>query len=87
MDEAVKPSDKETRLPLRLVLEACAALGIISTFATLLSLLALHDVSHAHGDVSLEWSVIRGAHIVTFVFYAAFFYLITRIWPGERTRN
>lgn len=39
--------------------KVCFVLGIFSLFAVLTGHLALTDIYHAEGDLSLEWSVLR----------------------------
>ena len=69
---------------LRRLVISCGVLGTISLLATGLSRLALQDIFHAREpDLSLEWQIVRVAHMLWGVFYTAVCYTL---WQTLRER-
>ena len=48
-------------------------LGILSCLALVLSHLALTDIEHGEGDLSLEWSVLRASALILAAFILSTF--------------
>lgn len=44
------------------------ALGILSLFAGIFGHLALTDIYHGEGDLTLEWSILQAGAFIIFVF-------------------
>jgi hypothetical protein len=49
-------------------IRAAIALGILSILAGILGHLALTDIYHGEGDLSLEWRILQAGAIIIFVF-------------------
>ncbi len=47
------------------------ALGILSILAGVFGHLALTDIYHGEGDLTLEWSILQAGAVIIFVFVTA----------------
>ena len=47
------------------------ALGMLSILAGVFGHLALTDIYHGEGDLTLEWSILQAGAVIIFVFVAA----------------
>jgi hypothetical protein len=57
----------------------CIGLGVVSVFALGVSHLALTDIYHAEGDLSLEWNILRGCFVVILAFQSCALVTLRRI--------
>jgi hypothetical protein len=48
----------------------CIGLGVLSTLALGVAHLALTDIYHAEGDLTLEWNMLRGCFAIILAFQA-----------------
>ncbi len=64
-------------------------LGLLSVLAVVASHLALTDISHGEGDLSLEWTVLRISFAVIVAFHISALITLVRLYrytaskPGE----
>jgi len=63
---------------LKTQIQLTIALGILSLFAGVMGHLALTDIYHGEGDLSLEWNILRAGAIVLLVFIGAALTTLTR---------
>jgi hypothetical protein len=54
-------------------------LGVLSLLAVIFGHLALTDIAHGEGDLSLEWNVLRVAALVIVMFIAVTFGTMSRV--------
>jgi hypothetical protein len=62
--------------PARGLRAVTTGLGILSSLAIVLSHLALTDIGHAEGDLSLEWGVLRVSALVLAAFIVSTFVML-----------
>jgi uncharacterized membrane protein len=55
-------------IPMKKLIQFTMALGILALLAGILGYLALVDIYHSEGDLSLEWNVLRLCALVLLVF-------------------
>jgi len=55
------------------------ALGILSLFAGVMGHLALTDIYHADGNLSLEWNVLRACAVVLLVFIGSTLFTLIQV--------
>jgi uncharacterized membrane protein len=61
-------------------------LGLLSIVAVILSFLALTDIGHGEGDLTLEWWIVRGSFLVIIAFQISALWTISRvIHPNSRS--
>jgi len=63
---------------LRTQIRLTIALGILSLFAGVMGHLALTDIYHGEGDLSLEWNALRACAVVLLVFIGAALMTLSR---------
>lgn len=61
----------------------CMGLGVASVLAVGVSHLALTDISHAEGDLTLEWNILRGCFAVILAFQIYALVTLGRVVRGE----
>ncbi len=66
------------KIKTHIIVSGC--LGVLTIFALGASHLALTDIGHGEGDLSLEWSVLRVSFLVISGFLAATAALLPRVW-------
>lgn len=57
----------------------CIGLGLLSLLAVGVSHLALTDIRHAEGDLTLEWNVLRGCFAVILCFQVRALVILRRV--------
>lgn len=55
------------------------ALGVLSLFAGVMGHLALTDIYHGNGDLSLEWNVLRACAVVLVVFIGSTLFTLRQV--------
>ena len=55
------------------------ALGVLSLFAGVMGHLALTDIYHGNGDLSLEWNVLRACAVVLAVFIGSTLFTLIQV--------
>jgi len=55
------------------------ALGVLSLFAGVMGHLALTDIYHGNGDLSLEWNVLRACAVVLLVFIGSTLFTLIQV--------
>ena len=55
------------------------ALGVLSLFAGVMGHLALTDIYHGNGDLSLEWNVLRACAVVLVVFIGSTLFTLIQV--------
>jgi hypothetical protein len=54
-------------------------LGVLSLFAGVMGHLALTDIYHGNGDLSLEWNVLRACAVVLVVFIGSTLFTLRQV--------
>ena len=54
-------------------------LGVLSLFAGVMGHLALTDIYHANGNLSLEWNVLRACAVVLVVFIGSTLFTLRQV--------
>jgi hypothetical protein len=55
------------------------ALGVLSLFAGVMGHLALTDIYHGNGNLSLEWNVLRACAVVLVVFIGSTLFTLIQV--------
>lgn len=55
------------------------ALGVLSLFAGVMGHLALTDIYHGNGNLSLEWNVLRACAVVLVVFIGSTLFTLRQV--------
>jgi hypothetical protein len=71
-------------MPINRWIHVSLTLGVLSLLAVALSHLALTDIYHAGGDVSLEWNVLRGCFGVFVLSQVAALITLTKVLRSRR---
>lgn len=64
---------------LRMLIRVTMVLGVLSLVAGVLGHLALVDIHHGDGDVTMEWNVLSAGALVFVVFIGMTLYTLARV--------